>query len=95
LLLRRVGEIGLVKAAVEELHSALEDKGRCIKLTGMNTPPSEETLSKYWAGRENSIPAARRLAAKAAFEKRPEAERAQIQKEIRLGELRPPDYLTP
>ena len=96
LMLRRFAEIGHTPTVFNELHEVLrENRGLCIKLTGFEAPPSVETLRKYWSGHENSIPQAERNAAEAAFLARPEAERKQIEKERRLGELRPPDYLTP
>ena len=96
LMLRRFAEIGHGPTVFNELHEVLrENLGLCIKLTGFEAPPSVETLRKYWSGHENSIPQAERNAAAAAFMARPEAERKQVEKERRLGQLRPPDYLTP
>ncbi len=94
LLLRLMSEINHREAAAEILHKALRDEESCIKATGMRTPPSEATLMKYWSGREDSVPLAKRNAAKAAYLRQPEARRAQTEKERRLGTLAPPPYLT-
>jgi len=96
LMLRRWAEVGHGPTVFNELYEALRgNRGMCIKLTGFEDPPKVETLRKYWSGHENSIPQAERNAAGAAFLARPEAERKQVEKERRLGELCPPDYLTP
>ena len=96
LMLRRWAEIGHGPTVFNELYEALRaNRGMCIKLTGFEDPPKVETLRKYWSGGAHPIPQAERNAAEAAFLARPEAERKQVEKERRLGELRPPDYLTP
>jgi hypothetical protein len=96
LMLRRWAEVSHGPTVFNELYEVLrENRGMCIELTGFEDPPKVDTLRKYWSGRENSILQAKRNAAERAFMERPEAERKQVEKERRLGELRPPDYLTP